>query len=311
MAAAPTKVDEGGRQHGLNKTGRDKHASGNGQIGFHEHIGLGLAGKHGVGQDRATDGERQAGQHGLDDRALPYCMGQCLACMLRDKVQPTAYGADQRQRNEPDKFQVTHLGGLEPGHAHAAAHKLAEQQIGAQTAGNRDAVDHGLLRLGQLDGDLIGRGVLASALAVGATGERRHKAKHGRGKERRQGSLGAQQRELPKLGAKATHAVADPAAQTRDNSGQAGLRSNTSAKQQRQQCRKRKLAEVVVRVATVLFNLGHHLVEVIGLGARNLFVQTDQQAAQQADKKRVRQKTERAARELRRSDAQRVRNLGP
>ena len=141
------------------------------------------------------------------------------------------------------------------------------------------------MRLGQLDGDLVGRGVLASAPTIGATGERRHKAKDGRGKERRQGSLGTQQRKLPKLGAKATHAVADPAAQTRDNAGQAGLRSNASAKQQRQQCRKRKLAEVVVRVATVLLNLGHHLVEVIGLGARHLFVQTDQQAAQQADEK--------------------------
>lgn len=128
----------------------------------------------------------------------------------------------------------------------------------------------------KLDGDLIGRGLIViSALAVGATGERRHKAKDGRGKERRQRGLGAQQRELPKLGAKAAHAVADPAAQTRDNAGQAGLRSNTSAKQQRQQCRERKLAQVVVRVAPVLFDLGHHLVEVVGLGARKLFVQTD------------------------------------
>ena len=104
MAAAPTKVDEGGRQHGLNKTGCDKHAGGNGQIGFHEHVGLGLAGKHGVGQDRAADGERQTSQHCLDDRALPYGMGQYLACMLRDKVQPAAYGTDQRQRNEPGKL---------------------------------------------------------------------------------------------------------------------------------------------------------------------------------------------------------------
>ena len=164
------------------------------------------------------------------------------------------------------------------------------------------------MRLGKLDRDLVGCGVL---VAVGATGERRHKAKDGRGKERRQGSLGAQQRELPKLGAKAAHAVADPAAQTRDNAGQAGLRSNTSAKQQRQQCRKRKLAQIVIRVAPVLLNLGHHLVEVIGLGARKLFVQTDQQAAQQADEKRVRQKAKRAAGKLGRSDAQRVRNLGP
>ena len=197
--------------------------------------------------------------------------------MLGDKVQPTAYGADQRQRNEPDKFQIAHLGGLEPGHAHAAAHKLAKQQVGAQTAGNRDAVDHRLLRLGQLDGDLAGRGLIVGvfALAIGATGKRCHKAKDGRGKERRQGSLGTQQRKLPKLGAKATHAVADPAAQTSDNAGQAGLRSNASAKQQRQQCRERKLAQFVVRVAPVLLNLSHHLVEVIGLGACHLFVQTD------------------------------------
>ena len=134
--------------------------------------------------------------------------------MLGDKVQPTAYGANQRQRNEPDKFQVAHLSGLEPGHAHAAAHKLAKQQISAQTAGNRNAVDHGLLRLGQLDGDLAGCGLIvgAFALAVGTTGERRHKAKDGRGKERRQRGLGTQQRELPKLGSKAAHAVADPAA---------------------------------------------------------------------------------------------------
>ena len=169
------------------------------------------------------------------------------------------------------------------------------------------------MRLGQFDGDLVGFGVsiVVGALAVSATGERRHKAKDGRGEERRQGGLGAQQRELPKLDAKATHAVADPAAQARDNAGQAGLRSNASAKQQRQQCRKRKLAQVVVRVATVLFNLGHHLVKVVGLGARHLFVQTDQQAAQQADEKRIRQKPERAARELGRSDAQHVRDLGP
>lgn len=239
-------------------------------------------------------------------------MGQCLACMLRDKVQPAADCSDQRQRNEPGKLQVAHLGGLEPGHAHAAAHKLAKQQVGTQTAGNRNAVDHGLLRLGKLDRDLIGRGLIViSALAVGATGERRHKAKHGRGEERRQGSLSTQQCELPKLGAKATHAVADPAAQTCDNAGQAGLRSNASAKQQRQQCRKRKLAKVVVRVAPVLLNLSHHLVEVIGLGARKLFVQTDQQAAQQADEKRVRQKAERAAGKLGRSDAQHMRDLGP
>ena len=238
-------------------------------------------------------------------------MGQCLARVLRDKVQPATDGTGERQGDKPGKLEVTHLGGLEPRHAHAATHKLAEQQIGAQAAGNRDAVDHGLLRLGQLDGDLVGRGVLASALAVGATGKRRHKAKDGRGEECRQGSLSTQQRELPKLGAKATHAIADPAAQTRDDAGQAGFRSNASAKQQRQQCRERKLAQVVVRVATVLFNLGHHLVEVIGLGARYLFVQADQQAAQQADEKRIRQKTERTARELGRSDAQRVRNLGP
>lgn len=133
------------------------------------------------------------------------------------------------------------------------------------------------MRLGQLDGDLVGRGLIVGifALAVGATGERRHKAKDRRGKERRQGSLGTQQRELPKLGAKATHAVADPAAQARDNAGQAGLRSNTSAKQQRQQCRKRKLAQIVVRVAPILLDLSHHLIEVIGLGVCHLFVQTD------------------------------------
>ncbi len=109
--------------------------------------------------------------------------------MFGDKVQPTAYGADQRQRNEPDKFQVAHLGGLEPGHAHAAAHELAEQQIGAQAAGNRNAVDHGLLRLGQPDRGLVGRRAL---VAVSTSGKRRHKAKDGRGKERRQGSLGTQ-----------------------------------------------------------------------------------------------------------------------
>ena len=152
------------------------------------------------------------------------------------------------------------------------AHKLAKQQVGAQTAGNRNAVDHRLLRLGQLDGDLAGRRAL---VAVGATGERCHEAKDGRRKERRQGSLGAQQRELPKLGAKATHAVADPAAQTSDNAGQAGLRSNAAAKQQRQQCRERKLVQVVVGVVPVLLDLSHHLVEVIGPGARHLFVQTD------------------------------------
>ena len=159
----------------------------------------------------------------------------------------------------------------------SADSNLAKQQVGAQTAGNRNAVDHRLLRLGQLDGDLAGRGPIVGvfALAVGATGKRRHKAKDGRGKERRQGSLGTQQCKLPKLGAKATYAVADPAAQTRDNAGQAGLRSNTSAKQQRQQCRERKLAQVVVRVAPVLLDLSHHLIEVIGLGACHLFVQTD------------------------------------
>ena len=227
-------------------------------------------------------------------------MGQRLARVLRDKVQPAADRTDECQGNKPDKLKVAHLGSLEPRHTHTAAHKLSEQQIGAQAAGNRDAVDHGLLRLGQLDGDLVGGGILVfvGALAIGATGERRHKTKDGRGKERRQGGLGTQQRELPKLGTKATHAVADPAAQTRDNAGQAGLRSNASAKQQRQQRRERKLAQVVVRIATVLLNLGHYLVEVIGLGARHLFVQADQQAAQQADEKRIRQKPERAAREL-------------
>ena len=114
MAATPTKVDEGGRQHGLNKTGRDKHAGGNGQIGLHEHVGLGLTGKHGVGQDRATDGERQTGQHGLDDRALPYGVGQRLARVLRDKVQPAAGRTDECQGNKPGKLKVAHPGSLIP-----------------------------------------------------------------------------------------------------------------------------------------------------------------------------------------------------
>ena len=137
-------------------------------------------------------------------------MGKCFARVLRDKVQPAADRADQRKRNEPSKLQVAHLGGLKPRHAHAAAHKLAKQQVGAQTAGNRNAVDHRLLRLGQLDGDLAGRGLIVGvfALVVGVTGKRCHKAKDGRGKERRQRGLSAQQRKLPKLGAKATHAVA-------------------------------------------------------------------------------------------------------
>ena len=93
-------------------------------------------------------------------------------------------------------------------------------------------VDHGLLRLGELDGDLVRCGALSiiGTLAVGATGKRRHKAKRGRGKERRQSSLGAQQRKFPKLGTKATHAIADPAAQSRNDAGQTGFRSNTSAK---------------------------------------------------------------------------------
>ena len=228
--------------------------------------------------------------------------------MLRYKIQPTADRADQRQRNEPRKLQVTHLGSLEPGHAHAAAHKLAEQQVGAKTARDRNAVDHGLLCLGQLDGNLVRRGAL---VAIGAASERGHKAKDGRGKERRQGSLSAQQRELPKLGAKAAHAVADPAAQARDNAGQAGLRSNTSAKQQRQQCCERKLAQTVIRVAPVLLDFGHHLVEVVGLGAGQLFVQADEQAAQQADKKRIRQAAEGAAGKLGRGGTQHMRNLGP
>ena len=235
-------------------------------------------------------------------------MGQRLAHVLRDKVQPAADHADQRQRDEPGQFQAAHLGSLEPGHTHAATHKLAEQQIGAQAARDRNAVDHGLLCLGQLNGDLVRCGIL---IAVGTTGERRHKAKNGCGKKRRQRGLSAQQRKLPKLGAKATHAVADPAAQTRDNAGQAGLRSNASTKQQRQQCRERKLAQIVIRVASVLLDLGHYLVEVVGLGARHLFVQTDQQAAQQADEKWVRQKAERAAGELGRRHSQHVRNLGP
>ena len=235
-------------------------------------------------------------------------MGQRLAHVLRDKVQPTADHADQRQRDEPGQFQAAHLGSLEPGHTHAATHKLAEQQIGAQAARDRNAVDHGLLCLGQLNGNLVRRGVF---IAVGATGERRHKAKDGCGKERRQGSLGAQQRKLPKLGAKATHAVADPAAKTRDNAGQSGLGTNASAKQQRQQCRERELAQIVIRIASVLLDLGHHLVEVVGLGAGHLFVQTNEQTAQQADEKRVRQTTEGTAGKLGRSSTQHVRNLGP
>ena len=71
-----------------------------------------------VRQDRVTDGERQAGPAWplTTGRSPPLTWDSALACMLREtKVQPTAYGADQRQRNEPDKFQVTHLGGLEPG----------------------------------------------------------------------------------------------------------------------------------------------------------------------------------------------------
>jgi len=91
----------------------------------------------------------------------------------------------------------------------------ARPVVKAMLAGLALAVNHGLLRLGQPDGDLTGFGILAIAgtLAVSTSGKRRHKAKHGRGKERRQGSLGAQQRELPKLGAKTTHTIADPAAQ--------------------------------------------------------------------------------------------------
>ena len=240
-------------------------------------------------------------------------MGKRFARVLRDKVQPAADCSDQRQGNEPGKLQVAHHGSLEPRHAHAAAHELSEQQVGAQAAGNRDAVNHGLLRLGQPDGYLTGFGIIAIAgtLAVGASGKRCHKAKHGRGEERRQGGLGTQQRELPKLGSKTAHAVADPAAQPRNDAGQAGLRSNAAAKQQRQQCRERKLAQVVVRVASIALYLGHHLVKVIGLGACHLFVQANQQAAQQADKNRVWQKTKRTAGKLGRSDAQRVRNLGP
>ena len=240
-------------------------------------------------------------------------MSKRFTRVLRDKVQPAADCSDQRQRDEPGKLQVAHHGSLEPRHTHAAAHELAEQQVGAQAASNRDAVNHGLLRLRQPDGDLTGFGILAIAdtLAVSTSGKRRHKAKHGRGKERRQGSLGAQQRELPKLGAKATHTIADPAAQTCDNAGQTGLRSNTSTKQQRQQCRERKLAQVVVRVAPVLLNLCHHLVEVIGLDARHLFVQANHQAAQQANEKRVRQKAKRAAGEFGRRDTQHMRDLGP
>lgn len=230
-----------------------------------------------------------------------------LACSETKYSQPQTVPISDRG-DKPCELEVAHLGSLEPGHAHAAAHKLAEQQIGSQTTRDRDAVDHSLLRLGELNGDLVRRGIL---IAIGAAGERGHKAKDGRGKERRQRGLGTQQRELPKLGAKAAHAVADPAAQTRDNAGQAGLRSNTSAKQQRQQCRERKLAQIVVRVAPVLLDLGHHLVEVVGLGAGQLFVQTDEQTAQQADEKRIRQKAERAARELGRSGAQHVRDLGP
>ena len=169
------------------------------------------------------------------------------------------------------------------------------------------------MRLGQPDGYLTGFGIIAIAgtLAVSASGKRRHKAKHGRGEERRQRGLGAQQRELPKLGSKTAHAVADPAAQPRNDAGQAGLRSNTAAKQQRQQRGKRQLAQAVIRVASIALYLGHHLVKVIGLGARHLFVQANQQAAQQADKNRVWQKTKRTAGKLGRSDAQRVRNLGP
>ena len=239
-------------------------------------------------------------------------MGQRLARVLRDKVQPATGRADERQGNKPSKLEVAHLRGLEPRHTHAAAHKLAKQQVGAQTASDRDTVDHGLLRLGKLDGDLVRRGLIViGTLTVSTSGERRHKAKHGRGKERRQGSLGAQQRELPKLSSKATHAIADPAAQSRDNAGQAGLRSNTSAKQQRQQRRNRQLAQIVVRVATVLLDLGHDLVEVVGLGARHLFVQANHQAAQQADKKRVRQKAKRTAGEFGRRDTQHMRDLGP
>lgn len=152
---------------------------------------------------------------------------------------------------------------------------------------------------------------IIGTLAVGATGERSHKAKDGCGKERRQGSLGTQQREFPKLGSKATHAIADPAAQSRNDAGQSSFRSNAAAKQQRQQRGKRQLAQIFVGVAPILFDLGHDLVKVIGLGARHLFVQANQQTAQHADEKRVRQKAKRAVRELGRSDAQRVRNLGP
>ena len=128
VTATPAHVDKGGGQHGLNKTGRDEHTGGDGQIGFHEHVGLRLAGKQGEGQSRTAGGKYQTSQHSLDDRTLPYCMGQRLARMLGDKVQPAANGADQRQRDEPGKFQVAHLGGLKSRHAHAAAHKLASSR---------------------------------------------------------------------------------------------------------------------------------------------------------------------------------------
>ena len=90
-----------GGQHGLNQTGRDEHAGGDGQIGFHEHVGLRLAGKHGEGQSRTAGGKYQTGQHCLGDGALPHRVRRGLARVLRNKVQPAADRTDERQGDKP------------------------------------------------------------------------------------------------------------------------------------------------------------------------------------------------------------------
>ena len=159
---------------------------------------------------------------------------------------------------------------------HAASEERAETHERRERPGDGAEVHDDLRVLRQRDG----LGILPAVLAVAV--ERRREPKQGSGEDGRERRHGTHGRKLLEVGAEALHAVAHPRTDARNGSGEARLRADGAAEEQRQQRGDRHDAQLVVVVASVALHLRHDHVQILGVGAEFLGEQADHQAPDEA-----------------------------
>ena len=292
MAAAPTESEAHLAGQHLEKPRREQDPSTEGRPLLRQHLGLGLAGEQGKGEEDPENSQYRAGNDRLHYDAIAEPRGQLAHGPAEAMKEPASAGAERDDGKCPGEFGCPHGHGGEVRQPRTAASHLVEQHERPQRPGHGEQVHRRFDRFGNL-----GRGnhrhsgraaPMPTPVGIVRIAEQRRRQAEQRGREdRRQNGRRARVRQLAHLGAHELESVPHPAAKPRHHAGEASLGPDAAAKQKRQKRANEHSAQMPILIAPGFLHLGEHRVHIIGVRPHVLLKQSNGNAAHNAEGKRV------------------------